>query len=94
MEPAPANANTGANNTARKRSYIIDWVLVVVCAVLAGALYSRPPAGSSRLLFRAGPTEQNQFINTDSYFAYPDRGEIIPTWYVSFFHPAKISQIL
>lgn len=68
------------NIAARRRSYIIDWVLVVICAILSGALYSRPPVGADRLLFRAGPTPGNEFINTDSYFAYPNRGEIIPTW--------------
>jgi len=88
MNSNPANNASNATNpyfnnvpvsdTARKRSYIIDWVVVIVCTVLSGGLYNLPPSG--RILFRAGPTADNQYINTNDYYAYPDRGEIIPTW--------------
>lgn len=79
----PQRAAAPLTDTARKRSYILDWVLIVVCAALAGGLSTLPP--SANILFRAGPTGPGEpLVNPDDYMAYPDRDEIIPTWYFYF----------
>jgi len=58
----------------RRLSYLGDWVVVVVCALIATALYSKSHS-TSTLLFQ-GP-ENN--INTDQ--AYPFIPPQIPTWF-------------
>lgn len=54
---------------------MIDWIVVIACAVIAGAVYTRPP--TNEVLFRAGPEGT---INNDQFMSYPVRDEIIPTW--------------